>query len=506
MKPKPDNAIFECRVLSRTHAQIWYQDGNFFLKDTGSSNGSFVNGKKLNDNEKQVKSGDVLQFGVDVDNNPRQTYSCVVSQIRCVQPDGSESDWTDNNSIPIDNYTKANSSSVNSQAQNGHVRRNTETRTKEHEDHHEDRNQIEKMKGDLMDFGTLTENIETKMVTIQRVIEEIGTMQQEQWNEKLNEDILLTKVENLERKLQVDDLSEPTVAYQSLCDEMTELQETSKKALRQSLQEKLIVQQQNDELKVELNASEEENEKNARDIKKFQDLIALCSTKEEKFLDDLTKKDEALNTNQVELETIKGVLEQQSAPDFKRSIRQITTLSELSSLTDGDRQQLKDLTDDVCKIENHDTTAEFMLAEELQVKEELLQDIAKKDEEISRLSELTENSFTEIESFKLQVETVNSEKERAEAELTLLKEEHAEKIEEFKFKQDEMDVLQEERIEKADRITKLTNERDSIYNDLLNQSTHDHHALVAKNENFLKIIYVLCAILVLLLALYIKNV
>ena len=53
LKPKPDNAIFECRVLSRTHAQIWYQDGSFFLKDTGSSNGTFVNGKKINDNEKQ---------------------------------------------------------------------------------------------------------------------------------------------------------------------------------------------------------------------------------------------------------------------------------------------------------------------------------------------------------------------------------------------------------------------------------------------------------------------
>ena len=53
LKPKSDNAIFECRVLSRNHAQIWYQDGSFYLKDTGSSNGTFVNGKKINDNEKQ---------------------------------------------------------------------------------------------------------------------------------------------------------------------------------------------------------------------------------------------------------------------------------------------------------------------------------------------------------------------------------------------------------------------------------------------------------------------
>ena len=53
LKPRNDNAIFECRVLSRNHAQIWYQDDHFFLKDMGSSNGTFVNGQKINDKEKQ---------------------------------------------------------------------------------------------------------------------------------------------------------------------------------------------------------------------------------------------------------------------------------------------------------------------------------------------------------------------------------------------------------------------------------------------------------------------
>ena len=60
-----------------------------------------------------------------------------------------------------------------------------------------------KLKADLVEFGTHTENIENKMVTIQRVIDEISQMQEEQWNEKLNEDILLTKIENLERKIKV---------------------------------------------------------------------------------------------------------------------------------------------------------------------------------------------------------------------------------------------------------------------------------------------------------------
>ena len=49
---------------------------------------------------------------------------------------------------------------------------------------------------------------------------------------------------------QDDDLSDGTLRYRGVCDDMKELEMTSKKALRQSLQEKLLVQQQCDELKV----------------------------------------------------------------------------------------------------------------------------------------------------------------------------------------------------------------------------------------------------------------
>ena len=33
------NAIFNCRVMSREHASIFYQDGSFFIRDLNSSNG-----------------------------------------------------------------------------------------------------------------------------------------------------------------------------------------------------------------------------------------------------------------------------------------------------------------------------------------------------------------------------------------------------------------------------------------------------------------------------------
>ena len=45
-RPATSNAIFDCKVLSRNHALIWYDGGKFFLQDTKSSNGTFVNNQR----------------------------------------------------------------------------------------------------------------------------------------------------------------------------------------------------------------------------------------------------------------------------------------------------------------------------------------------------------------------------------------------------------------------------------------------------------------------------
>ncbi|CAH8558777.1 unnamed protein product [Heterobilharzia americana] len=47
VKPAANNAIFDCKVLSRSHALIWYRAGRFWLRDTNSSNGTFVNSTRV---------------------------------------------------------------------------------------------------------------------------------------------------------------------------------------------------------------------------------------------------------------------------------------------------------------------------------------------------------------------------------------------------------------------------------------------------------------------------
>jgi len=88
------NGYFDCKVLSRTHAMIMYDEGKFFLLDTGSSNGSFVNNIRLSkcgEESKitQIYTGDLLRFGSDVvDKAKNVTQKCIVAKIKLYYPDG----------------------------------------------------------------------------------------------------------------------------------------------------------------------------------------------------------------------------------------------------------------------------------------------------------------------------------------------------------------------------------------------------------------------------------
>ncbi|CAG8578658.1 14932_t:CDS:2 [Gigaspora margarita] len=69
--PSETNGYFDSKVLSRTHAEVWFENGKVYIKDTGSSNGTFVNGRRINkDNEDEkieLKQRDIL-FGIDIYN------------------------------------------------------------------------------------------------------------------------------------------------------------------------------------------------------------------------------------------------------------------------------------------------------------------------------------------------------------------------------------------------------------------------------------------------------
>lgn len=67
-KPEVTNGYFDSRVLSRNHAQIYIDltNGKMMLQDLGSSNGTYLNDVRLNKEPTEVKVGDIVCLGFNV--------------------------------------------------------------------------------------------------------------------------------------------------------------------------------------------------------------------------------------------------------------------------------------------------------------------------------------------------------------------------------------------------------------------------------------------------------
>ena len=83
-------------MLSKAHALLLYEsdESRFFLLDTGSSNGTFVNNIRLSKTGTEselteIFSGDIIRFGSDVvDKSRNVTQKSVIMKIALVLPDG----------------------------------------------------------------------------------------------------------------------------------------------------------------------------------------------------------------------------------------------------------------------------------------------------------------------------------------------------------------------------------------------------------------------------------
>ncbi|KAI0254551.1 SMAD/FHA domain-containing protein, partial [Lactifluus subvellereus] len=74
---------FKSKVVSRAHAEVWCEaGGKFFIKDTKSSSGTFLNHVRLSPANQdsrsfELKDGDTLQLGVDYQGGTEDIYKCV---------------------------------------------------------------------------------------------------------------------------------------------------------------------------------------------------------------------------------------------------------------------------------------------------------------------------------------------------------------------------------------------------------------------------------------------
>ncbi|KAJ9079795.1 hypothetical protein DSO57_1031797 [Entomophthora muscae] len=80
--PTLDRIAFKSKVVSRSHAEIWSEGGQFFLRDTKSSSGTFLNQQRLSPPNQEssphlLKDGDILQLGVDYQGGTQDVFRCV---------------------------------------------------------------------------------------------------------------------------------------------------------------------------------------------------------------------------------------------------------------------------------------------------------------------------------------------------------------------------------------------------------------------------------------------
>eukprot|EP00047_Mylnosiga_fluctuans_P005296 m.239641 g.239641 ORF g.239641 m.239641 type:complete len:613 (+) comp13510_c0_seq1:34-1872(+) len=108
-KPAPDNAIFDSKVLSRTHAEIWHDSGKVYVKDTKSSNGTYLNDDRLSPSgcesePRELCTGDRLQLGVDVLENNTVAHKCVQFYVTVSVPQATKAAILfDPPSLPVEN-------------------------------------------------------------------------------------------------------------------------------------------------------------------------------------------------------------------------------------------------------------------------------------------------------------------------------------------------------------------------------------------------------------------
>lgn len=77
--PTPTNGFFDSKVLSRQHAEIFAErNGKIFIRDVKSSNGTFVNGTRLSQENREsepheLQTADHLELGIDIVSEDQKT-------------------------------------------------------------------------------------------------------------------------------------------------------------------------------------------------------------------------------------------------------------------------------------------------------------------------------------------------------------------------------------------------------------------------------------------------
>uniref|UniRef100_A0A8C0VZE3 FHA domain-containing protein n=1 Tax=Castor canadensis TaxID=51338 RepID=A0A8C0VZE3_CASCN len=219
----------------------------FYLQDTKSSNGTFINSQRLSRGSEEsppceILSGDIIQFGVDVTENTRKvTHGCIVSTIKLFLPDGMEARLRSDVihaplPSPVDKVA-ANTPSMYSQ-------------------------ELFQLSQYLQEALHREQMLEQKLATLQRLLAITQEASDTSWQALIDEDRLLSRLEVMGNQLQAcsknqteDSLRKELIALQ---EDKHNYETTAKESLRRVLQEKIEVVRKLSEVERSLSNTEDE--------------------------------------------------------------------------------------------------------------------------------------------------------------------------------------------------------------------------------------------------------
>ncbi|NXV00762.1 SLMAP protein, partial [Cettia cetti] len=219
----------------------------FYLQDTKSSNGTFINSQRLSRGSEEsppceIMSGDVIQFGVDVTENTRKvTHGCIVSTIKLFLPDGMEARFRSDVihaplPSPVDKVA-ANTPSMYSQ-------------------------ELFQLSQYLQEALHREQMLEQKLATLQRLLAVTQEASDTSWQALIDEDRLLSRLEVMGNQLQAcsknqteDSIRKELIALQ---EDKHNYETTAKESLRRVLQEKIEVVRKLSEVERSLSNTEDE--------------------------------------------------------------------------------------------------------------------------------------------------------------------------------------------------------------------------------------------------------
>jgi pSer/pThr/pTyr-binding forkhead associated (FHA) protein len=339
IRPEPNNAIFDCKVLSRNHALLWHDNSKFYLQDTKSSNGTFLNGTRLGKSNEDslpfdVNSGDIIQFGVDVTENTKKvTHGCITVEIKLFLRAGCEALGKQ---VMGHNATgQANKVDVQTQ-------------------------ELYQLALFLQEAIMREDILHQKLSSLQGFIDQASETSEQGWLTLIEEDRLLSRIDVLEKQLILASKPYPSEdtfkkSINTLREETASIETSAKQSVQSMIEEKNEIAQKLDQLKVDLSSRDEEclQLKGSLDQTK-ENLIDLAS-KYQKLLSQIDELNASIGESneksaqkQIQMDTDKSQWDARISELTENEKAMVTQIESLIAEKDFQTKRLEGI---MCKLE-----------------------------------------------------------------------------------------------------------------------------------------------------------